>query len=180
MKKYFLLFSLALSACPTLANTLHLALSNHTAELGYSAQNSKDTMSELSWLHHEDEGDLAGIGFYGVGTNKGIQGKVGGKLFYVDIDNTYSGQGLAIGGALSMKLGNSLCLEGNIHYAPSVTSFKKVEKLEQWGAQLIYEVMQNANVFVGYRNVDVELKDSHNNKEIELHQGGYVGLSIKF
>ena len=158
------------------ASEFQLGLSDHTAEMIYSSHMNEQAIGEASWLYDEDDGSLVGLGFYGVGQRDAISGKLGGKLFYTDVDGP-SGHGLAVGGTITFHASENLSVALDLHYAPSVLSFKDVEHLEQWGGRIAYQLMDTANLFIGYRNVEVDIKKVG---DIELTKGGYAGLSITF
>lgn len=164
------------SATTATASEFQLGLSDHTAEMTYSSAINEQAIGEASWLYDEDNGSLVGLGFYGVGHRDAISGKLGGKLFYTDADGP-TGQGLAIGGTIAFQATETLSIAFDIHYAPSVLSFKDVEHLEQWGGRVVYQLMDTANLFIGYRNVEVDIKKVGN---VELARGGYAGMSISF
>ena len=176
MKKYALLLSTLIASSTVAASEIQLGLSDHTAEVIYGSEFNNRSVAEASWLYHEDDGHLLGLGFYGKGQNGAISGKLGGKLFYVDVDGP-DGHGLAVGGTLAFHATRQIRLVADLHYSPSVTSFGEVEHLEQASARVVFELMDNASLFIGYRNVDVDIKRIG---DVELARGGFGGLSISF
>ena len=176
MKKTTLTAIALFAASNASASEFQIGLSDHTAEMSYASYVNEQAIGEGSWLYDEDNGSLVGLGFYGVGQRDAISGKLGGKLFYTDVDGP-SGQGLAIGGSIAFHATETLSIALDIHYAPSVLSFKDVEHLQQWGGRIVYDLMDTASLFIGYRNVEVDIKKAG---YIELTRGGYAGMSISF
>lgn len=158
------------------ASEFQLGLSDHTAEMSYLSPVNEQAIGEGSWLYDEDNGTLIGLGFYGVGQRDAISGKLGGKVFYTDADGP-TGHGLAVGGSIAFHASENLSIALDIHYAPSVLSFKDVEHLGQWGGRIAYDLMDTASLFIGYRNVEVDIKNAG---YVELTRGGYAGMSISF
>lgn len=170
------LIALALLSGQALANELQIGLSNHTADVQYASSPEQANGARLSWLHHEDDGDLLGAGIYGHSTQQNIHIAVGGKLFFSDIDSE-QGLGLALGGRLAWSPAPGLNLALQAHYAPSVTSFSDIDGLSEWDLRLTYTVAENIGLFLGYRDVEIDIDQLGNS---ELHQGGFAGIALHF
>jgi len=156
--------------------SVQLGLSDHSVELRYASQVNEQGKTEASWMHHEDNGDLVGLGFYGTGDHQAFTAKIGGKLFLTDVDGP-DGYGIALGGNVVWHVADKVSLEGGAHYAPDVTAFGDVEHLKEFYVQAAFQLMPSAQVFVGYRDVDVDIEDIG---DVELHDGGYAGISVIF
>lgn len=154
------------------------ALSDHTADFLYSSALNERLRTDLNWMHHEDDGDLVSLGFYGAGQRGQLQGKLGAKLFWIDTDEgDATGQGIAVGGSLAWSLIDRLKLILSAHYAPSVTSFGDIDSFTQYSGELAYEVLDNANLFIGIRDIEADVDEYG---DAELHKGAYVGISLRF
>jgi hypothetical protein len=175
-----LLSMTALCASNTFANSADLALSNESVEATYRANIANGISAAGSWLHHEDDIDIISAGIYGGGRQGDAGAFIGAKAFWLNADGP-DGQGIAIGGALSYELFPRVTVEANAHYAPSVTSYKDIDNYQEWGARLTLQILPSANVFAGFRdiNVDVDSGRGHT-EEIDVMRGGYAGFTLYF
>lgn len=180
MKKIALpIILLALSA-HTGADSVDLALSSETVEASYRRGITDGISAVGSWLHQQGAIDVAGVGIYG-GARRGDAGAfIGAKAFWVDA-NDARGQGIALGGAVAYELIPRVTVEANAHYAPKVTSYEDVESYQEWGARLTVQVLPVANVFVGFRDINVKVPvGGGRTDELDLMRGGYGGFTLYF
>lgn len=173
------LLSLALCSTKTLASSADLAMSNETVEATYRTSITEGISATGSWLHHEDDIDIASAGIYGGGRQGEVGAFIGAKAFWINADGP-DGQGIAVGGALSYELLPRLTVEANIHYAPSVTSYKDIDNYQEWGARLTYQVLPSANVFAGFRDINVDVEKHGHSEQIDVVRGGYAGITLYF
>ncbi|AWB65021.1 hypothetical protein C2869_00550 [Saccharobesus litoralis] len=158
---------------------LDLALSNKTAKIsyGHSGIGSENSYVQASYFHHDEDADLADIAFL-VGKAQNMNNLlVGGKVFYGSVGDA-DGGGLAIGAQGQYKLAAELYLRGQAYYAPQVVSFGDAENYVEVEARLSYQLMPEAEVSLGYRDISVDIKDSP--VDAELHSGGFLALTLKF
>lgn len=103
---------------------------------------------------------------------------VGVRGVYIGRDHD-TGGAVAIGGQAEGRLPGydrfGLSMYG--YYAPKVLSFGEFDKYYEVGASLDYQVLQNASVYVGYRNVNVRIEDG---PELTADTGFHVGVRLKF
>jgi hypothetical protein len=170
----------ALGATRTFANSADLAMSNETVEASYRTSIANGISASGSWLHHEDDIDIAAAGIYGGGRQGQAGAFIGAKAFWLNADGP-DGQGIAVGGALSYELLPRVTVEANIHYAPSVTSYKDIDGYQEWGGRLTLQVLPSANLFAGFRDINVDVDAGHgHSKEIDVIRGGYAGITLYF
>lgn len=179
--KHAATFSLALLfATDVFASSADLALSNETVEASYRTSITEGISASGSWLHHEDDIDVASAGIYGGGRQGDAGAFIGAKAFWLNADGP-DGQGIAIGGALSYELLPRVTVEANAHYAPSVTSYKDIHSYQEWGLRLTLQVLPAANLFAGFRDINVEVDSGPGHtEEIDIMRGGYAGITLYF
>jgi opacity protein-like surface antigen len=101
----------------------------------------------------------------------------------VGID-TRGGSGLAImiGGEFELRLPdfNRLGLVGYGYIAPSVLAFSDVERYSEWALSIDYEVVRNASLYLGYRQVRAGLKDIQGGNGRTIDSSPHLGLRLKF
>lgn len=180
MKKIVLTTTMLVISAHSFADSADLALSNETVEISYRHGITQGISAVGSFLHQQGDVNVAGIGLYG-GARRGDAGAfIGAKAFWVNTGEP-DGQGIAIGGAFAYELISHVTFEANAHYAPDSTSYADVESYEEWGVRLTVQVMPSANVFVGFRdiNIDVAVGDDHT-EQLDLMRGGYGGITLYF
>jgi len=175
------LFGANLFAATASANSADLALSNTSVEATYRANVANGISAVGSWLHHEDGIDVASAGIYGGGRQGAAGAFIGAKAFWLNADGP-DGQGIAVGGALSYELFPRVTVEANAHYAPSVVSYKDIDNYKEWGVRLTLQLLQSANLFTGFRDIDVDVNDGTggHTRQVGVVRGGYVGFSLYF
>jgi len=169
-----------LLAAKAFANSADLALSNESVEATYRASITNGISATGSWLHHDDGIDIASAGIYGGGRQGEAGMFIGAKAFWLDASGP-DGQGIAIGGAVSYELLPRVTVEANVHYAPSVVSYKDIDSYQEWGLRLTLQLLPSANLFAGFRdiNVDVNTGQGHT-EEVDVMRGGYAGFTLYF
>jgi hypothetical protein len=170
-----------LFAAKAFANSADLALSNTSVETTYRANIANGVSAAGSWLHHENGIDVASVGIYGGGRQGAAGAFIGAKAFWLNADGP-DGQGIAIGGALSYELFPRVTIEGNAHYAPSVTSYKDIDHYTEWGARLTLQLLPSANIFAGFRDINVDVNDGPHGhtSQVDVTRGGYAGFTLYF
>jgi hypothetical protein len=111
---------------------------------------------------------------------------IGGRFILSSIDNERS-SALALGGELSYfpSIFRQVGILTEFFYAPSILAFRNSEKYMWSSIQVDYFLMDNAGVFVGYRDVsmDKEVDDGLGGKtmtSITLDDGLFMGLKLRF
>lgn len=160
------------------ASTLDLALSNRTVKLDIisDTKGANNASVEATYLHNEGDRDLISAALHVANSDHLIKAMIGLKAYYVDIDDE-EGSGIAIGGKVFHSLTEKLVLQGQLYYSPAVTSFGDTEHYEEIAVNLIYYMMPQSQVFIGYRNLDIDMEDIG---DLEMHEGGYLGISFQF
>src|SRR5690606_2834113 len=133
-------------------------------------------------LHQEDDVYIGSLGLHLVdnaGTESSpFQVGLGGRLMFIDTDAA-SGGVIAIGawGRYTFPAANRLAIAGNIHVAPSVKSFGDIEKYLEYGVRAEYEVLRNASLYLGYRDIEADFDVAD---DVELDDGLHVGMRFTF
>jgi hypothetical protein len=70
-----------------------------------------------------------------------------------------SGGAVALGGQFEARLPsfNRLGVSGNIYFAPGATSLGEVDRYMEYGGSVDYQVVRDAAVYVGYRNIRYDI-----------------------
>lgn len=179
MQKWLVALGLSISSAPLTANEISVGLSDSTAQAQYVSYYNSKVMYDVTLTHHEDDGNLVEAGFYGRSRVKDVDINLGGRLFWVELDDTSGrdGQGFSIGGKASWRASDMVRLEGYGFYAPSVTSYKDIDHFRHFGIQLRITALENTHIILGYRDIEADVQRF---SDQVLHEGGYAGFSILF
>jgi len=171
-----------------MGGALDLNLSGDAVRLDFATPLSAGGLeADVSFLHHEEDGqpdaDIAGLGLHLVddaaqNVNPFRVG-VGAKLFFMDTE-VLDGGALGVGGFFRWTLPqyNRFALGGSVHFAPDVVSFGDAETFLAYTLRGEYEILRQANVYIGYRRVRAEFADVPG--RVTLDSGIHFGLRITF
>lgn len=162
-----------------------LSLSNKSFRAGYGATMTQSGVHfDAAWLHHEDDGDMAELGFHVVEARPSSRRTyigVGAKLHLAHLSEVKEDIGaVGVGGFFrySLPVHPDLGVAGYLYYAPSVLSFSDAENMFNTDLRLQYSIIPSARVYAGYRYVGIRLEDS--SKRHKLGNGLHLGLTIDF
>ena len=140
---------------------------------------------DASWLHHEDDGDVVGVGLHLVDNPLPGRGSlrvgVGGRLFVVEQDGRRpDGQAFALGGKAryTWPTYNRIGLAGHFYYAPDVTTFDDLDSYLEFMVRAEYLVLRNAGAYLGFRTV--RLGEERRDDSRTFDAGPMLGVRITF
>lgn len=162
---------------------IDLSLSSDSVRAAYGAAWQTTSLDfEVGWLHNQDDGDVVDLSLHAfgvVGRNDSLDLGVGGRTLWVDAD-TGDGAAIALGmiAAWSVPRAPRLRLGASAHYAPDVVAFGDLEEYLQAGLSVSFLVVDRAQIYVGYRLVEVEFEDVPGSFEVDdsVHVGVRIGL----
>jgi len=181
---------------PLFANSGEISLNSNTFRLAgdYELGNNGITL-EGAVLHHEDRGNVASLAAmkFGDAGSEGLDAGIGLKLAYVDPDIPMVTIAIVPPVVIDEPSGAALALGGKVHYvpadynrfnvgaylwfAPNVLAFDKMDKYQEIGVYAGYNVLRDADVFVGYRSVKGGFKDFG---DITMDTGLHFGIRANF
>lgn len=169
------------------ARELDLSLSNDTALLRYASpisySGSGHTDAELGFMYTEADNVMfvGGIEMMGeAGSHApGMHFGVGIKGYGVSLDSGDSVGSVALGAKAWFvpPKQNRMGVIGQFYFGPDVTTFGDAEKFWDFSARGEYEVLPEAAVYVGYRNVRAKLSQ---NRDVDLDKGWHLGMRMSF
>jgi len=168
------------------AASLNIALSNDAArfelQTNYTGLGLNNAELVYSITYNDDNDWLGGarIGVFGdaAAPGSGLHAGAGVSLMLGDAN-----QGeiltVGIGGQLRYVFpeANRFALAAQGFVAPEITSFLDSEGYMDWSVQLDYELTREARLFLGYRDIEIDLE---NGVEVDLESGFFAGLKIIF
>lgn len=178
-----------LLSAPAWAGELDLSVNDDAARLAYAWKTPSDNLRlDAGWLHHQDRGDVINLGLHlegaaSSGTNP-VVGGLGGKVFYIDPDQVgFDAIVLGVGGFLRYTLPryNRFNIYAHAYYAPDVLAFGDGKQYREVEARIGYNVLREADVFLGvrYSNAEFDLSGL-GTPDITMDNGLHVGIQLRF
>ena len=139
--------------------------------VGYFYKNEDEAINILNLdLHTKGQTAIAnlpttvGIGFQG-------------NVFKED---ELKGSAIGIGGSVRVNLPEvpGLSIETALHYAPEVLAFGDSDEFRRFRLQFNYRIIQNADLSVGYRYLNVGIEETDKNHTFE--SGAFLGVKLSF
>ena len=167
------------------ASSLEASLNNDTFQVEYdtnlpSTANLFVNASVMYTEEYEHDSALVGtLGIQGVETdNSTYRAAIGARLYVYDF-GSLQGSALSFGGLFYHVFPGMqrLSAGGYAWYAPQVTSFGNTEQMYEFGARLAYRVIQNTDIFAGYRHLNLKHERGFND---QLEKGVNVGFRLNF
>lgn len=168
-----------------IASSLEASLSDEAARIQYEGGfESNELNLGVDYLHHEDNGDLAGVSLYTSGDSLGnidsLKTAIGAKFVYLDVnDSDLSGGALALGGFVKHNLAavNLVSIRADLFYAPNVVSFGDADGFLEMSVRAEYQLMENADVFLGVKKIEMDFEGIG---EADIDDSIFLGIGINF
>lgn len=179
---------LFLAATGAQAGNLDVNLASNAAAIDFTAQLTDTGLEgDLSYLHHTDIVDIAAVGLDVVGNASPVGSPlifgIGGKAFVIDPKGTNTSSGIAAGLGAHFRYTwpdyNRFGIGGELYYAPNIVSFQNVDHYLQFGLRAEYEVLRNADVYVGYRYISAAFGTPSDGTHT-LDSSFVLGMSLTF
>ncbi|MGH6961724.1 MAG: YfaZ family outer membrane protein [Dongiaceae bacterium] len=103
---------------------------------------------------------------------------LGGRVFALGGDGT-DGGGLGLGGMVDARLPsfNRIGLIAYLYGAPEASTFGDLEGWFEYAVSVDYQVLRGASMYVGYRQLKVDLENFGN---FTVDNGFHIGMRLKF
>jgi hypothetical protein len=144
--------------------------------------------NDLAWdaglVNNSDKGFVAYgslllTGFASDGLNP-LEGGLGARTGWIDGDDSgQNGVPVAVGGYLKYTFPNlnRVSVRVDAYYAPEVISIKDVEQFEDYTIRIAYNLLREADLYLGARYVKAEFD---NDTEQTFDNGMHIGISLRF
>lgn len=175
---------LAIAAGSAGAANLDFNLASNAVGADFSS-NLTDTGLEWTagFVHHKDRADVGDLGLDLVGNASPVGSPlifgVGGKFFYIAPNGIDNGEALGVGAHFryTWPYFNRFAIGGELYYAPNIVSFQNVDRFLESRVTANYQILRNADAYVGYRYMTAALGGGPN---VTLDSSIIVGLSLTF
>lgn len=103
---------------------------------------------------------------------------LGARMQFVDAESAEGGA-LALGGQVRLKLLQADRLRFNVSlwYGPDASSFGDFDEFTEFSASVGYEVLRDAELYLGYRQIEVGIDKG---PDVDLEDGAHVGIRLQF
>ncbi|HET8552063.1 MAG TPA: YfaZ family outer membrane protein [Gammaproteobacteria bacterium] len=180
-------------------STLDLNLDDNSARIAFNTPITPTGLyANAAFLYNQDRGDVFNAGVHligdaGVGPNP-LHAGLGGQFYYINPDisgppmdcpagcipfeGPGSGEAIAIGGFVQYQLPryNRIGFGAHIYYAPGIISFGGLDRMLEYGVRADYQVLRNANVYIGYRQIKADFGPGF----LDMDSGFHVGMQLNF
>lgn len=176
----------ACTTMPVLADSIDVNLHDDAIRGTYTMQlqSTKGLSAEAGLLYAEDNNNNSETLLHGgvlvSGENWSKSGTfdiaLGGRLVYAspaDLDM----MAVAFGGRLRFSPVPRLGIGGHLYYAPDITAFMDAEGYQEVGFRIDYQVMPQAFVYLGHRNIKVDFGGP---QEWEMDDEAHIGFKMTF
>ncbi|HEX9803970.1 MAG TPA: YfaZ family outer membrane protein [Gammaproteobacteria bacterium] len=180
-----------LGAAPAIASADSIDLNLHDEAIRFTYTNElKDGGTsglslDAGLLYSEDKkrlnDTLYHLGLHVSGENWSQSGtfdiKLGGRFYYASPENVDLAA-LAVGGALRFSPAHRFGIGAHLYYAPRITSYMDADSFQETGVTIDYQVLPQAFVYVGYRQIEVDIDNGPDN--VELEDDAHLGFKMLF
>ena len=180
---FALLFSAQLQATEL---DLNIASRSINGQLNLKIPTRQGTTSEFEagggYIYREGGTNIGNIDFHALGqtviSNLPTTARIGARAIYFDKDSA-NGSALALGGGAQVNIPQvpGLGIRADAHFAPSVTSFGDTDHLFRIDVRTTYRIIQNADVYAGYRVVRAK-QDNEETKSVD--ENVHIGFTLLF
>lgn len=168
------------------AASLDINVGNETVGLAYMGAFSNSELNvNISGMHHQDKQNVltAGISVVEYVDRESHIG-LGANVYTFDTPKI-DGNGIALGGFFRQDLGfvPHLGLGAQAYFGPSIVSMDSADDFFDATVRLEYQLIQQANVYVGYRKIKVYLDDetkAKTNSDGKIDNSWILGMRLVF
>lgn len=187
LKRTIILLLLLLISTTVSAQKMDIGLSDGSARITYISMIGDSTFgrTELSGgvLFNEDSNNMFDIGLQVVdiagSESPNLELGLGPRFYYASLDRpSATGTAIAIGGNLRYRLAKvqRLVLYGAFYYAPDITSWSDADSFSELDLRIGYEMLPNADAYIGYRSIDMEVHKSGVDGNKNIDSGLFIGI----
>jgi len=145
---------------------------------------ANELQSDFGFLYNEDDEWVANVSLYltglaSDGTNP-LQAGLGGRTGYVNGDSSkQTGVPLAVGGWVKYTFPkvDRLNIRADLFFAPSILSFGELDKYQDLTFRIGYNVLKEADIYLGYRYVEGDFDER---PKVKFDDDFILGFNIRF
>jgi len=170
----------SLVSLTSVANEISLGISDEMVDLRLTSDYEQDFFGRLAYLHTDTddvEADQLSFTFGTVGKLDYVDVMLGLRPYWIDAESE-SGYGVALGAGASMELIPRFSVSAEVFYSPEILTGSDIDNSLDMEVQLSFQPIENGAVFVGYRDIELELDSGAG--DIDVYDSYYLGVSLTF
>lgn len=180
-----LFLALASAAFAVRGANIDFNLASNAAAVDFTTNLTETGLEgDLGYMHHSNRADVAQAGLDLSGNASPVGSPmifgVGAKAFFIS-PKSVNENGIAIGVGGHFRYTwptyNRFAIGGELYFAPNIVSFRNTDRYLQASARAAYQVLRNADVYVGYRYITAAFGGGPN---VTLDASVIVGMSLTF
>ena len=186
--RFVLIVLCSVLSSATFARTFDINLGSDAAQFKYGtlvgATNFGRTEMTVGFLYNDDDNYLTEVALLVIdeaGTKTpGLELGVGPKFWFGGADDADVDIGaIGLGGQIRYKNMNMprVVYGASLFYAPSIVSFLDADDMIEFDLRVEYELLPTANVYLGFRSIEADIKDAN---DVEIDESVIIGLRFKF
>lgn len=185
MRRFLILAGVLWCAGTVSASELELSFNSDAFRVRFARPFPASALAwDAGWMHHTDNGEALHGGLYLTGEvaegSNPVQGGLGVRATYTDGDlKNQDGLAFGLGGFVRYVIPryNRFTVSGHAYFAPEVLGIGDIEKLQDYEIRLGYNVLREADVFIGARYMRGNYDKAPN---AYYDTGMHLGVSLRF
>jgi len=185
MKRIISLLGMALLCLSAAADEVDFGLNSDAFRLMYIHEFQNNALElDGGWLYNTDTGNVLHVGLnlsdIASSGSKALVGGLGGRLAWQRGDQTgQDGASFPVGGFLfyTPPRFDRITVGFAAYYAPDVLSIGDAKKYQDYMVRFAYNVMRQADVYIGARYVKGNYKNA---PDVYYDTGMHIGLTLRF
>ncbi len=186
--RWVLFFALVVSSLAVQGRSLDVNLNNDTAQFNLSifpagSTRFGETQIGMGLLYTTDDDYVGSVGIMVVGQtgsgSPGLDAGVGLRLFGGNTEKDNDFLSVTLSGLLnySPPTLDRLKVGVYIDYSPRIVTFMDGDSFIHYGLRLGYQILQQAQVYVGYRNMELDVPGKADDS---ISEGAFIGMAFDF
>lgn len=184
--RHFATAAMLLTSTHLFAQTIDAELSDKSARFNYATEawgkqyGRVEVEGGVLFNNNSDYAVNVGMHVYNDSYDSPLELGVGGRIYYAHIDNgSYNTAALALGVKFHFapQALHGVGIGANYYYAPKIVTFMDADHFVEYGAKIDYQLMPQANVYLGYRRLRSDIEHVGYR---DVQKGGFIGVQIRY
>lgn len=177
MKKSVIFVALAALSATLQANEIELSVSDELIDVRLVSEYEQGFSGTFAYLHagyKESDSDQLSYTFATKGKIDRFDASLGARIFWLDVEggDVY---GVALGAGGAVDIIDKLSVSAEAYFAPDIITGGDFEHTLDASVRLNYQLIENGNLFVGYRVFEADDK-----VDVDVYDNPYVGVRFTF
>ena len=178
-KIFFIVLFLSFWSNIVSSDEIELSLNDELIDIRVKADYGSDFFGPLAYMRSDSDGidtDLLSYTFATQGMVDRYNVILGLRPFWIDTEDG-EGFGAAVGAGGNMELATNIIVSAEFFYAPKIITGGDIDDSLDMELRIGYQIIENGSIYVGYRELDVDVEDGDN---IDIYDDFFVGINLRF